>query len=163
VNDIIRQHCKDKLYTVEVHAAGGYPLVSQVTANHNLDPAIQSKAIAIIDGDAPVIGDIPKDVYTLPGEVPETVVWSYVTSNAENLVGLIQQRCQIPQAKQDDIILAIQAVNIDAGDPHLMFKKLADNLGFLSEIVVRRGFISIYNENKKADLGTVISAIQSLK
>lgn len=137
--------------------------MSQVTANHNLDPAIQSKAIAIIDGDAPVIGDIPKDVYTLPGEVPETVVWSYVTSNAENLVGLIQQRCQIPQAKQDDIILAIQAVNIDAGDPHLMFKKLADNLGFLSEIVVRRGFISIYNENKKADLGTVISAIQSLK
>jgi hypothetical protein len=46
----------------------------------------------------------------------------------------------------------VKQAEIDATDPHLVFRRLGDRLGFLSEIVVRRGMISIYNEMNKPSL-----------
>jgi len=159
VDDILRQYCPKQLQTLEVHAAGGYPFVAEVTRHHNLNPAIKTKALAIIDGDAPVVGELPVNVIRLPGEVPENVIWKYVETNAETLAGRIQQRCQIPQMDQGKIIAEMKSVTVDAGDPHLLFKRLAEKLGYLSEIVVRRAFISLYNEANKDALRPLIEVI----
>lgn len=53
----------------------------------------------------------------------------------------------------------MKGVSVDAGDPHLLYKRLAEKLGFLSEIVVRQAFISIYDEQNAKELQSVIVAI----
>jgi hypothetical protein len=159
LEDILRQYCAKLLPSIEVHAAGGYSFVVEVTKHHNANPTIKSKAIAVLDGDAAVMGDTPDYVYKLPGGIPESVVWTFIEQNAETLAGLIQQRCQIPQVSHDTIVKEIDAVSLDAGDPHLLFKKLAERLGFLSEIIVRRALISIYNERNGDVLVPIRGAI----
>jgi ABC-type branched-subunit amino acid transport system ATPase component len=67
VGDILRQYLPKQMPVIEVHAAGGYPFVTEVTKHHNANPAIKSKAIAIIDGDAAVSGKLPDAVVPLPG------------------------------------------------------------------------------------------------
>jgi hypothetical protein len=65
---------------------------------------------------------------------------------------LIQQRCQCPNLDQDAIVKRVKQAEIDATDPHLVFRRLGERLGFLSEIVVRRGMISIYNEKNRPSM-----------
>jgi hypothetical protein len=73
---------------------------------------------------------------------------------------LVQQRCHIPQLSHDEIVGHVKAVSVDAGDPHLVFKRLAERLGFFSEIVVRQALISLYNERNRNDLEPVIDAVK---
>jgi hypothetical protein len=63
--------------------------------------------------------------------------------------------------KQDAIISAIKSVKIDTTDPHLYFAKLGEKLGFISEIIVRRGLSSIYVENNRGLLEPKIDAIRA--
>jgi len=70
VEDIIRQYCPERIFSTEVHSAGGYPFVETVTIHHNDNPTTNSRAIAIIDGDAAVSGDLKKSIYRLPGGIP---------------------------------------------------------------------------------------------
>lgn len=74
VEDILRQYCPKRMPAIEVHAEGGYPFVAEVTKHHNANPAIKSKAIAIIDGDAPAGDSLPPNVHMLPGGIPENVI-----------------------------------------------------------------------------------------
>jgi hypothetical protein len=63
--------------------------------------------------------------------------------------------------KQDAIISAIKSVKIDTTDLHLYFAKLGEKLGFISEIIVRRGLSSIYVENNRGVLQPRIDAIRA--
>jgi hypothetical protein len=144
VEDLLRQHVAGGLASAEIHVAGGYPYLVEVTKHHNRNPSISKRAIALVDGDAPVAPS--SDIFKLPGEVPENEVFGFVSQQAHELAGLIQQRCQCPSLGQDAIVKNVKRAEIDASDPHLLFRRLGERLGFLSEIIVRRGFISIYNE-----------------
>lgn len=157
--DILRQYCAKKMPALEVHGAGGYPFVLEVARYHNLNPAIKTKAIALIDGDAAHIGDLPEFVFRLPGGIPESTVWSFVESDIDKYVAVLQQRCQIPQVSQDEIKRRVKEVSIDAGDPHLLYKKLGERLGFISEIIVRRAFISIFDEHNAELLVDFVQAV----
>lgn len=164
IEDFIRQNSPSLLHSVEIHAAGGYPFVVDVTDHHLKNPSIKTKAIAIADGDAPVTQEErPQFLYVLPAGVPESVVWGFVASRAEEFAGLLQQRCQIPKISQDTIVKQIRNTQIETGDVHLLFKRLAVRLGFLSEIIVRRAFISVYNENNAAAMEDISQALASLK
>ncbi len=91
VEDILRQHVKGGLAVAEIHVAGGYSRVIDVTTYHNKDPSISKGSVAVIDGDAPV-GE-SNEVFKLPGDVPEIEVFGFVSKHIEELAGLIQQRC----------------------------------------------------------------------
>jgi hypothetical protein len=67
----------------------------------------------------------------------------------------------VPQLDHDFIIKTLSEVNINVSDAHFYFKRLAERLGYLSEIVVRRAFISIYNQNNREVLSGIVSAICS--
>ncbi len=101
------------------------------------------KTVAIIDGDNPPMAEQNDYVFTLPEGSPESVVFEYIKENAESISALIQQRCQCPTVSQDQIVKCIFEVVIDTTDPHLYFAKIGEKLGFVSEIVMRRGLCSI--------------------
>jgi AAA domain, putative AbiEii toxin, Type IV TA system len=150
VEDILRQHDMEALAATEIHVAGGYPYLVEVTAHHNKNPSISKRAIAVVDGDAPI--EVSKETLKLPGETPENEVFAFISKYAQELSSLIQQRCQCPNLDQDAIVKRVKQAEIDATDPHLVFRRLGDGLGFLSEIVVRRGMILIYNEKNKPSM-----------
>ena len=150
VEDILRQHVKGGLAATEIHAAGGYPYLIEVTNHHNKNPSISKRAVAVVDGDASI--QAGEHILKLPGGVPENEVFGFVSSRADKFSSLIQQRCQCPNLDQDSIVKALKKVTIDSLDPHDMFRRLGEGLGYLSEIIVRRGLISIYNEKNNSVL-----------
>lgn len=157
--EILRQYAPKLLDRVEIHKAGGFPYVVEVLRHHNSNPTIISKAVAVIDGDNPPLPDENDYVIELPDGAPESVVFDYVRRNAPAVAGLVQQRCQCPAVGQDRIVEQIEQVAIDTTDHHLYFAKLGERLGFVSEIVVRRGLCSIYVQNAKEDLSPLVDSL----
>lgn len=164
VEDAIRQYARDILPAVEIHASGGYPFVVEVAKHHNQNPTLKGKsaALAVIDGDQTLAEELDF-VARLPGHDPEHEIWRFISDNAESLAAIIQQRCQIPTISQDQIVKEIRVVDVDEGDRHLNFKKLGERLGFLSEIVVRRALISIYNEKNAEKIAPIVDRIKTLR
>jgi predicted ATPase len=160
--EMIRQIDGDMFHKAEVHAAGGYPYVADVAAFHNQNPSIKHKAVALIDGDNPSDRDNDEYVVRLMDGTPEGIVFGYIHDNIETICGLIKQRCQCPSIKQDDLIAAIKKVMINTTDHHLYFSKLGDEMGYISEIVVRRGIFSIYVENNKDILEPIVNKIKKI-
>jgi len=162
VLEAIRQMDSKILAFAEVHAAGGFPFVVEVARHHNSNPAISTKAIAVADGDASLEEDPEEFILKLPGQIPENEVFGFLVQRIEELSALLRQRCQCPQVSQDDLVKAFKAVELDTTDPHLYFAKLGERLGFLSELIVRRGCISVYVEHKRAEFAGIIGFINKL-
>lgn len=160
-NEIVRQYIPELLNRVEIHKAGGFPYVVDVLEHHNKNPTINSKAIAIIDGDNPPLREENNFVFKLPGDAPETLVFGYIVKNAESIANLIQQRCQCPTVRQDNIVEIIRKVERDTTDHHLYFSKMGNELGFVSEIITRRGLCSIYVEESKEELMPLVEALKA--
>jgi len=160
VEEMLRQYAPDIFDRIQVHKAGGYPYVVEVLKHHNANPTITKPAIAVIDGDNPPLSQPNDHVIELPVGSPESTVFGYVRTNAEVMSAFIQQRCQCPTVSQDRIVTAVTTVGLDTTDHHLYFAKLGQRLGFVSELVMRRGFNSIYVENNSAELKPRVDAIR---
>lgn len=156
--EIFRQFAPEILDRVEIHKAGGFPYVVEVLKHHNSNPSIKSPAIAIIDGDNPPLKEPDDNVLMLPDGAPEAIVYGFINENAEKIAALIQQRCHCPAISQDVIVKAIRDVALDTTDHHLYFSKLGHRLGFVSEIVMRRGLCSIYVELSADALKSLVEA-----
>lgn len=161
VTEILRQYAPDVLRKSEVHKAGGFPYVVDVLRHHNANPSITSPAIAIIDGDNPPSEETSEKVIELPEGAPESVVFGYIHENAASVAALVQQRCQCPTVTQDAIVNAISEVYTDTTDHHLYFAKLGTQLGFISELIVRRALCSIYAERCGADLKALVEKVEA--
>lgn len=159
VEESLRQADPNLLDAAEVHKAGGHPFLIEVMSHHNSNPSIKTKAIAVVDGDQSDIKD-PTSTFSLPGSVPETTVFEFISKNIENLTSLIQQRCLCPQVGQDKIAKVFEQVDIETSDPHLYFLRIGQMLGFVSEIIVRRACISIYVERHRSEFDHIVSAVR---
>lgn len=156
VEEILRQGSPDTFAAVEVHKAGGYPYVIEVLKHHNSNPTVQTKGFAVIDGDQES-GE--PGVVALPGGIPEYEVFDFILEHIDAIAAVVQQRCQCPQVPQDKIASVLKSVKIDTTDPHLLFQKIGNELGFLSELVVRRAFISIYVERNPDRVKPIIDML----
>lgn len=161
VEEMLRQYARDIFDQVEVHKAGGFPFVVEVLKHHHTNPTVTARAVAVIDGDNPPLLEQNEDVIALPDGTPESIVFGYISDNAEDMSALIQQRCQCPFLSQDKIVSYIRSVNYDTTDPHLYFSKLGEKFGFISEIIVRRGLCSIYVQNHESFLRERIDKIRA--
>jgi hypothetical protein len=156
----LRQLAGEAFPEIEVHSAGGYPYVVNVLEYHNKNPTVSKKAVAVIDGDNPVEAKSTReDVFRLPGDAPENAVFGYIFKNAVSVAALVQQRCQCPTLSQDEIVKATKKVQNTTEDHHLYFRRLGEELGFISEIVVRRGLCSIYVERSKTKLEPLVTQV----
>ena len=159
--EMLRQFGGEVIHQIEVHKAGGYPYVVDVLEHHNKNPTIKEKAVALIDGDNDNENDKNEYVVRLPEALtPEALVFGYIHDNSATVCSLIQQRCQCPTISQDDIVKRINTIYIDTTDHHLYFGKLGDSLGFLSELVVRRGLCSIFVEKNRGMLQPIVDKIK---
>lgn len=160
VVEALRQHALDVFDQIEVHKAGGYPSVVDVLKHHQKNPTTTAPAVAVIDGDNPPLPAPNDDVITLPDGLPEAVVFGFIHDNAEEMAAFIKQRCQCPSISQDAVVKAVRDVQIDTTDGHLYFAKLGEKLGFISEIIIRRGLCSIYVEKSEEVVKPIVASIR---
>lgn len=160
VEEMFRQYASDIFERIQVHKAGGYPYVVNVLDHHIKNPTTSHPAAAIIDGDNPPLQKQNDAVFELPGGAPEVVVFGYIRQTAEKNSALIKQRCQCPGISQSDLVKAIEEVDIDTSDHHLYFSKLGDRLGFISELIIRRGLASVYVEQNADALKPLVAAVR---
>lgn len=105
-------HCRNLVPITRVYAAGGYPAVVKVCEYHNLNPHIDTPAIAVVDGDIYRPGvDKPLPAYAkfLGDKVPEAIVFDYIYENRVDLVGFLRQRCHLASQAQEAIVGAMKA------------------------------------------------------
>jgi predicted ATPase len=159
VEEMLRQFKPSIIHRVQVHKAGGFPFVVEVLNFHQKNPTVTLPSVAVIDGDNPPLSVPNEYVIELPTGSPESLVFDFAFLNRSTISALIQQRCQCPAVNQDKIVESIEAVSLDVTDHHLYFKRLGDRLGYVSEIVVRRGLISVYVERESNILKPIVDRI----
>lgn len=159
VTEVIRQRSPNLLHSVEIHAGGGYPHAWQVTKMHNKNPAIKSKAFCVLDGDVDEEENSGKSLFKLPGCVPEEEVYQFVLDNINDFASQLKQRCQLPGMTQDKIAEILAKVRIRTNDPHQLYEELGNDLGYVSEIIIRRAFISIYVEKNEKQMLSLLKKL----
>ncbi|MGU3547096.1 ATP-dependent nuclease [Methylobacterium sp. A52T] len=160
LEEALRQIDSRLLDAAEVHKAGGYPFLIEVMQHHNKNPTVKIKAIAVVDGDQAEFQDETNSTYVLPGSTPELSVFNYINENVESLASVLQQRCLCPQVSQDKIVKIFEKIDISTSDVHLYFSKIGQEMGFISELTVRKACISIYVENNKEHFDGIIQALR---
>jgi hypothetical protein len=149
LTDALGRFLPEVFESINVHPAGGYPNLVNVTRFHNDNPVIHTPAICLVDGDIydpHTNRELPEFACFLGEGVPESTIYEYSYANRINHSAFIRQRCLLTGFDEPRIVQEIEAVYRSACDPHLIYQSLGERLNFHSSISLRKGLINIFNE-----------------
>lgn len=164
VENAIGHYAPEIAPSLKVYSAGGYPNVLKVSEYHNINPMINSKSVALVDGDImgrPGVGALPPNAMYLGDNYPDATVFNFIADNKEELVSIIRQRCLLTKFSVDRITKDIESVVNSACDHHVYFSSLSSKLDFNSELFIRAGMIDIFNEENPQFWDNIIDFIKS--
>ncbi len=161
VQAMLRTHEHDVADAIGIYPVGSYQNVIRTHNAHVSNPAITSKSLAMVDGDAEVEEDITKNIYKLPGEMPEAMVFDYAANNIDKLSAKVAMRCQISHGQQDWLITKVKEISLSNHDRHTVFSDLGVALDFTAESVIRGAFIATWIEDHVSECKAIASMIAS--
>lgn len=133
---------------VQVHKMEGDGIAVLVNRYHNVNPTSSHKSICIIDGDSLQQDSEVDKVYRLPGEYPETYIFDKVlervNSTTDSVIGELTVSLHRKYEDQKIVQDTLNKVRRTNRDSHLLFSQVGKNLGFISEIVVKSAFLSVW-------------------
>jgi hypothetical protein len=127
---------------------------------HKTNPAIDTKSLCILDGDSQVTEDAAQGIIKLPGGQPENYIYSFAADDIDSAAGILSAYCQFDPNRQHDFKAAVARVRTNTDDPHLYFSKLGIELGFISEEVVKRGFLTYWCDKSSTELKRVENVVR---
>jgi predicted ATPase len=116
----------------------------KIHKSHNLDPAVDTKSVCFIDGDSQQKSDEGNLVFRLPGESPERYVFDGVYIVMSSKIALLTAGVQLPLSEQNRVRDIVESISVTNRDPHLLFSQIGEQLGLVSEEVVRGAFFAIW-------------------
>lgn len=147
---ILREHLGIRFEQIEIHAVSGDGNALKTHLSHCDNPAIKSKSLCILDGDSRHEKNEKQGILKLPGQQPELEVFNFIKENINNLLAMLTVSCQRSPDKQNEVQEAIMEISCTNRDPHLIFNQIGIKIGFISEIIVRGAFLSLWmRENKQ--------------
>lgn len=159
VTQLLRSTPNIAIDAVGVHAMEGDGTATKVHKSHNQDPTVTSQSVCFIDGDSRQTDDINELVYRLPGDVPEAYVFGKVLEEIDAWVGKLAVALQVPYESQTQVKTVVESVSHTNRDPHLFFSQVGENLGLLSEEVVRGAFLSIWAQICPDEVASILNPI----
>lgn len=117
---------------------------------HNKNPAIGFKSLCVLDGDSAQPDSEAEGVLRLPGKQPELTVYSDTLDRLESVLALVTVSCQRAPESQPQVEKAIRSIITTNRDPHLLFNQLGIAIGFVSEVIVRGAFLSLWIRNNES-------------
>lgn len=146
IETVIRFHQYLSLDEIEIFAMDGDGTAVKMHKAHNEDPASQIPSVCYIDGDSEQKESEEARIFRLPGDdlPPETYIYDAVLDDIEYTKGQLTLALQLPHERRDEVIEKVSKVRRETRDHHLLFSKLGDSLGFISEEIVRGAFLSVW-------------------
>lgn len=153
VEMIFARHLAEDARQVGVFALSGDSVALKVHMSHRENPTVQTRSILLLDGDSSIQGNESIDVKKLPGDQPEAYIYDYALSQIDHAAAMLAAMCHYDVNNQQSFIDRVRKVATNTADPHLYFSKLGIELGFISELVIKRAFITYWlnGELKKSE------------
>jgi len=149
VDTILRERLKSDYDQLEVHAVAGDGNAVSIHKSHTANPSIKFKSLCIIDGDSSQISDDSIGILRLPGTKPERSVFDDILKNVDTILAILTVSCQLPPESQYQVRSVLESVSRTNRDPHLLFNQIGMELGFISEIIVRGAFLSLWSRQNE--------------
>lgn len=159
---VIRERLLGNFEEIGVYSVGGDGNAVKVHEGHTLNPAIQFDSICFIDGDSKQTEDSTKNIFRLPGEVPEITVFDKVLQNIGSNIALLTVACQKPIEQQESVLKTIQEISRTNRDSHLIFSQIGFKLGFISAEIIRGAFISIWAQENQKEVDEIVAPIKKI-
>ncbi|MDC7865059.1 ATP-dependent nuclease [Pantoea ananatis] len=160
VDSILRERLKNDYDQLEVHAVAGDGNAVSIHKSHTSNPSIKFKSMCIIDGDSSQATDESRDILRLPGTQPERSVFDDILKNIENILAVLTVSCQLPPESQSQVRNVIESVSRTNRDPHLLFNQIGMQLGFISEVIVRGAFLSLWSRQNEEYCSELVKVVK---
>jgi len=148
VDMILARYLAEDARQIGVYPLSGDTAALKVHMSHRQNPSVETKSILIVDGDSTVQGDDGLDIRKLSGSQPESYIYNYCLDRIESAAAMLAAMCHYDVSRQSQFVEKVRSVPISTSDPHLYFNKLGVELGFISETVVKRAFITYWLNNE---------------
>jgi hypothetical protein len=162
LDSILREELKQGFDQIEVHAVGGDGNAKRIHLGHKDNPALESVSFCYLDGDSEQTDDDSQRIYRLPGLQPETKVVDDVCAYLKEDLAILCVSCQRPPEAQQLVFNAIEQVRATNRDPHLLFNQIGIKIGFISDIIVRGAFLSLWMRRNKTSVEALVSPIRKI-
>lgn len=150
---------------VGVYPVGGANRVVEIVKQHNSDPSIQGSreswdvqgdagrihdfpAVAVLDGDCCGKAEFEKydDVYYLPGDAPESYIFDAVEERLDSLAKILKKKLGLDSVGESEFIERVCSAEKKNHDVHMLFSDIGDEFDYISELDVRRAFLTTWCE-----------------
>jgi predicted ATPase len=149
IEAIIAENSDIKEDEIAIFEMAGDSRVITMNKQNNLNPVAKCKSICFIDGDSQQNDSADEKIYRLPGHNPESYILKDVFDITEqyNEYLLSKELSLLLQKRPEDCetILDIMDASIsDIGDPHLIFDKIGNKIGYTHSFVVKNAFLRFW-------------------
>lgn len=162
VEAILRKYLTDDFPQIEVHALAGDGNAIKIHNSHLENPAISSQSACIIDGDSQQKEDESKNIFRLPGNIPEREVFDEVYKHIDNDITKLTVACQLSSTQQSEFRKVIDEVNSTNRDPHLLFIQIGDRMQLTPESTIKGAFITYWMEHNDSYCQNLASNIKEI-
>lgn len=146
---------------IGVFGLSGESVAVSTHKSHKANPAINTASVCVLDGDSSESQNVTDGIYKLPGGQPENYIFSFAADQIDSATALLSAYCQYDTTRQADFKAAVEKIRTNTEDPHLYFNKLGIELGFISDEVIKRGFITFWCDNSAAELDRLSSFVKA--
>lgn len=160
VEAILRVNAISALDQVEIHALAGDGNAYKMSISHNANPAIQTHAICVLDGDSAQDPSIYNFIFKLPGEMPEAYVFDCIMEKWDQVGGRLTVALLQEFGEADKTKRILEEVRLSNMDQHVLFNQIGERLGFIPEKTVQMAFANTWSQAFKDEVHSMIDAIQ---
>lgn len=146
---------------IEIYPMNGDSLAIEMNNKHNIDPSMTIPSICILDGDSKESVSSDAKVYKLSGGQPEEYVLQSVMDKFSEFGGKLALTLQQPLEDAEYIQDLVREVSRDTVDPHNIFAKLGEKLGFIPVSTVQSAFVTIWTQAYPDLCSTLIQEFSS--
>lgn len=159
---MLRSEGMAALDSLEVHSAQGDGTAVAINSFHNKDPSSMSPSACFIDGDSQQKESDADRVFRLPGQMPESHVFTEVMERLDECAGKLAVALHCKYEDESRVRHVLQEVQYSNRDPHTLFSQIGEKLGLLSESVVRGAFISMWCYLRSTVVRQTLTSIDAL-
>lgn len=152
---ILNKSLGEQTREIGVFGLAGDSTAATTHEYHKKNPSIDTNSVCILDGDSSLSEDLAGGILKLPGGQPENYIYSFAMDNLHEGAAILAAYCQYDPTKQENFKAAVKKIRATTDDPHLFYSKLGIELGFISEDVVKRAFITYWCDKSVGELDRI--------
>ncbi len=161
VESAIRVNAQPTLDQVEIHSLSGDGNAHKMSVSHNENPAIDTKAICVLDGDSSLNESAYDFIFRLPGEMPEAYVFDCIMEKWNEVGGRLTVALLQPFGDTDRVKSILEDTRRSNMDEHVIFSQIGERLGFIPEKTVQMAFANTWSQVFHDEVDEIIQAIKN--